>query len=189
MKMDPSLVFLPATELLSKIKTRQLTVVEVVSAFLDQIERHNPELNSVIDLRDREDILAEAEAKDLALAQGEELGLLHGLPMTVKDSFLVKGLKNSNGDPLLRNYVAEKDAELVKRLKQAGGIIIGKTNCALYCIDWQSTNFWNGQTNNPYDTTRVAGGSSGGSAVAVAAGMSPVELGADAGGSVRVPAH
>ena len=170
MLMDKPLVFLPATEILAKIKARPLTVVQVATAFLDQIAQHNPTLNAVIDLRSREEVLAEARAKDEALERGEAVGRLHGLPMTVKDSFLVQGLKNSNGDPMLRHYVAEEDAELVRRLKQEGAIILGKTNCPLFCIDWQSTNFWNGQTNNPYDLGRVSGGSSGGSAVAVSAG-------------------
>ncbi len=184
-----NLVFESATILVEKIKSRELTVVELVTAFLNQIEKHNPKINAIIDLRKREAILDEAKQKDLDVQQGNHLGLLHGLPLTIKDSFFVKGLINSNGDPLLRNYVATEDAELVTKLKEAGAIIIGKTNTPLYCIDWQSTNFWNGQTNNPYDISRVAGGSSGGSAASVASGFSPLELGADAGGSIRVPAH
>ena len=184
-----NIVFTPANELVAHIKSRKISVVEVVIAFLDHIKAHNPAINAVCDLRNEKDILNEALQKDEAIKLGKEVGLLHGLPLTIKDSFFVKGLVNSNGDPLLRNYVAEEDAELVKRLKDAGAIIIGKTNVPLYSIDWQSTNFWNGQTNNPYDLSRVAGGSSGGSAVAVSAGFSPLELGADAGGSIRVPAH
>ena len=137
--MDPRLVFTPATTLLSQIRNRERSVVEVATAFLDHIAQVDPTLNAVIDLHPREQILAEAKAKDEALARGGAVGRLHGLPMTVKDSFLVKGLKNSNGDPMLRNYIAEEDAELVRRLKAEGAIIIGKTNCALYCIDWQST--------------------------------------------------
>jgi amidase len=184
-----NIVFESATELVRKIKAKEITVVETVTAFLNHIEKFNPTVNAISDLREKEEILNEAREKDLTIEQGKSLGLLHGLPITVKDSFLVNGLKNSNGDPLSRNYVATEDAELVKRLKNAGAIIIGKTNTALYCLDWQSTNFWNGQTNNPYDISRVAGGSSGGSAVSVASGFSPLELGADAGGSIRVPAH
>lgn len=184
-----NIVFESATKLVEKIKKREITVVEVVTAFLNHIEKFNPTINAICDIRKKDEILEEALRKDLEIQQGKNLGLLHGLPLTIKDSFLVKGLKNSNGDPFLRNYVATEDAELVKRLRDAGAIIIGKTNTALYCIDWQSTNFWNGQTNNPYDISRVAGGSSGGSAVSVASGFSPLELGADAGGSIRVPAH
>ncbi|MBL4582199.1 MAG: hypothetical protein JKY29_10300, partial [Gammaproteobacteria bacterium] len=131
----------------------------------------------------------EAKEKDCQLITQATIGALHGIPITIKESFLVKGLKISNGDPLLRNNRATEDAELVKRLRDAGAIIIGVTNVALYCIDWQSTNFWNGQTNNPHNLNKVAGGSSGGSSAAVAANFSPLSLGADAGGSVRVPAH
>ena len=184
-----NIIFTPAHVLVSDIKAKKKSVTEIVAAFLTQIKKHNSKLNAVIDLRNEEEILKEALEKDNDIELGKPLGLLHGLPITIKDSFLAKGLKNSNGDPLLRNYIANEDAELVKRLKNEGAIVIGKTNSALYCIDWQSSNFWNGQTNNPYDFTRVAGGSSGGSAVAVAAGFSPLELGADAGGSIRVPAH
>lgn len=184
-----NIVFIPATELIDKIKSGKISVVEVVTSFLNQIKENNPRINAVCDLRNKEEILKEALQKDEDVRKGKPLGILHGLPLTIKDSFLVKGLKNSNGDPLLRNYVATEDAELVKRLKREGAIIIGKTNTPLYCIDWQSTNFWNGQTNNPYDLSRVAGGSSGGSAVSVASGFSPLELGADLGGSIRVPAH
>ncbi len=184
-----NIVFTSANELVENIKSKKISVVEVVTAFLNHIKENNSQINAICDLRNEEDILKEALQKDEDIKLGKQLGILHGLPLTIKDSFLVKGLKNSNGDPLLRNYIATEDAELVKRLKNEGVIIIGKTNTALYCIDWQSTNFWNGQTNNPYDLTRVAGGSSGGSAVSVSSGFSPLELGADAGGSIRVPAH
>lgn len=187
--MNSDIIFLPANEIVSRIKSKKTTVVEVINAFLNQIERFNPRLNAIIDQRDRGDILREAVEKDAEITNGKELGLLHGLPLTIKDSFLVKGMKNSNGDPLLRKYIADEDCELVRRLKAEGAIIIGKTNVPLYCIDWQSTNSWNGRTNNPYDMSRVAGGSSGGAAVAVSAGFSPLELAADVGGSVRVPAH
>lgn len=184
-----NIVFTSASKLVESIKSKQISVFEVVTAFLNQIKTHNPTINAVCDLRNEEEILNEALQKDEDIKLGKATGRLHGLPLTIKDSFFVKGLINSNGDPFLRNYIAQEDAELVKWLKNEGAIIIGKTNIPLYCIDWQSTNFWNGQTNNPYDLSRVAGGSSGGSAVAVASGFSPLELGADAGGSVRVPAH
>jgi amidase len=184
-----NIVFSSALQISQKIKSKEISVLAVVEAFLNQIDTHNARINAVYQLRDRNEILAEAKEKDLQIANNLELGLLHGVPITIKDSFLVKNLKTSNGDPLLRNYVATEDAELVKRLKDAGAIILGKTNAALYCIDWQSTNFWNGRTNNPYDVSRSAGGSSGGSAAALASGFSALELGSDAGGSIRVPAH
>lgn len=184
-----NLVFSSAREIRDKIKNQQISVEETCIAFLLQIKKHNKELNAVCELRNEKEILEEAREKDRLIESHQAKGLLFGLPITVKDTFWVKGLKNSNGDPLHRNYVAKEDAELIKILKEEGAIIIGKTNIPLYCIDWQTTNFWNGRTNNPYDISRVAGGSSGGSAVAVSAGFSPLELGSDAGGSIRVPAH
>ena len=186
--MNSELVHLPARTIVQKIKSREVSAVEVATAFLTQIEQCNSTINAICDLRSKEDILKEAHQKDEMLLQGE-VGALHGLPMTVKDCFWVKGLKTSNGHPLYRNYIAQEDAELIKRLKNAGAIIIGKTNLPLFSIDWQATNFWNRRTNNPHDLSRVPGGSSGGSAAAVASGCSPLELGGDQGGSIRVPAH
>lgn len=186
--MESSIIYLSAREVVARIKAQEVSVVEVVTAFLDRIDQLNPAVNAISDLRTRKDILAEAEEKDEMLQAGN-IRTLHGLPMTIKDCFWVKGLKTSNGHPAYRNYVAEEDAELVKRLKNAGVIVLGKTNVPLFSIDWQATNFWNGTTNNPYDLSRVPGGSSGGSAAAVAAGFSPIELGGDQGGSIRVPAH
>lgn len=181
--------YLSATELVQKIQDRLLSVAEVMQAFLDRIAAHNEQINAVVVLRPVEELMTEAKQKDEALQAGQTAGRLFGLPMTVKDAFWVKGLRNTNGDPLAIKNIADQDAELIRRLKAEGAIIMGKTNLPLYSLDWQSTNWWYGQTNNPYDITRVPGGSSGGAAAAVAAGFSPVELGADAGGSVRVPAH
>jgi amidase len=183
--------YLPATEILRAIHSRQVSVEYVAGAFLDHIKRHNPRINAIVALREEEDILQEAREKDRLLKEGICIGPLHGLPMTVKDSYQVQGLPVSNGMFISKrtHALAIEDAELVKRLKKAGAILIGKTNLPMFSIDWQSTNTWFGQTNNPYDLTRVAGGSSGGSAAAVAMGLSPLELGSDAGGSIRVPAH
>lgn len=178
-----------AQELATKIQTKQISITAVITAYLKQIDELNPSINAISHFRDRAAILEEAKQKDLQLKNGLAKGVLFGVPITIKESFLVKGLTVSNGDPLLRKYMATEDAELVKRLKEAGAIIIGMTNLPLFCIDWQSTNFWNGQTNNPHDLTRVAGGSSGGSSAAVAAQFSPISIGSDAGGSIRVPAH
>ncbi len=187
--MSKEITSLSASKIALKIKNREISVLQTVNAFLKRIEQVNPIVNAICELRKKEDILNDAREKDLLIQKGEIYGLLFGVPITIKDSIQVIGLKNSNGDPLLKNYVASEDAELVKRLKNEGAIIIGKTNTALYCMDWQSSNFWNGQTNNPYDLTRVAGGSSGGSAVAISSNLSALDLGADAGGSVRIPAH
>jgi len=184
-----SILFSSATEITKLIRDKKISCVEVTKLFLDQIELHNKTINAISDIRDYNDIITEAKAKDKLLKDGAVLGPLHGLPMTVKDSFNVKGLISSNGNPKLKDNIANEDAELVTRLKDAGAIIIGKTNLALYALDWQSTNPWFGQTNNPYNLNHVVGGSSGGSAAALASGFTPLELGTDAGGSIRVPAH
>jgi len=136
-----------------------------------------------------DDIINEAKDKDRLLENREVLGPLHGLPMTVKDTYNVLGLISSNGNPKLKSNIVNTDAALVARLKDAGAIINGKTNLALYALDWQSTNPWFGQTNTPYNLDHVVGGSSGGSAEALASGFTALELGTDAGGSIRVPAH
>ena len=184
-----SILFQSATEITRKIRDTEISCESVVRQFLEHIEKHNEVINAIADLRNFDDIINEAKDKDKLLESGEILGPLHGLPMTVKDTFNVLGLISSNGNPKLKNNIANTDAELVARLKEAGAIIIGKTNLALYAIDWQSTNPWFGQTNNPYNLDHVVGGSSGGSAAALASGFTALELGTDAGGSIRVPAH
>ncbi len=153
-----SICYWPATKIVRHIRTQEITVERVIRAFLHQIARHNTRINAITDLRNEADLLQEAREKDRQVRAGAVLGPLHGLPMTVKDGFNVRGLISSNGHPGYRRHRATDDAELVKRLKQAGAIIIGKTNLPLFSIDWQSTNWWFGQTNNPYDVRRVAGG-------------------------------
>lgn len=187
--MNKKLVFLPATVLAQKIKTKTISILELTTVFLQHIKQYNPTINALSDCRSVEDILEEAKAKDQQLASGAAVGALFGVPITIKESFWVKGLIATNGDPLLRKHRATQDAAVVQKLKAAGAIILGMTNVPLFCIDWQTTNFWNGQTNNPYKLSSVAGGSSGGAAAAVAAGFSPISIGSDAGGSIRVPAH
>ncbi|MBV1924672.1 MAG: amidase [Flavobacteriaceae bacterium] len=184
-----SIIFQSATEITQLIRDRKISCEEVAKQFLNQIDKYNTSINAITDIRDYLDIINEAKTKDLLLEKGELVGPLHGLPMTVKDSFSVKGLLSTNGNPKLKSNIAQEDAALVKRLKDAGAIIIGKTNLALYALDWQSTNPWFGQTNNPYNLNHVVGGSSGGSAAALASGFTALELGTDAGGSIRVPAH
>ncbi|RKR13060.1 amidase [Maribacter vaceletii] len=184
-----NIVFKSATEITKLIREKKISCVEVTNQFLEHIKSYNSTINAVVDLRNEADILNEAKKKDQLLREGIVLGTLHGLPMTVKDTFNVKGLISSNGNPKLKNNIVNNDAELVTRLKNAGAIIIGKTNLALYALDWQSTNPWFGQTNNPYNLNHVVGGSSGGSAAALASGFTSLELGTDAGGSIRVPAH
>ncbi|AUP77714.1 amidase [Flavivirga eckloniae] len=183
------IIFKSATEITQLIRDKKISCVEVVKQFLNHIERHNKTINAITDIRDYNDIIIEARFKDKLLNKGGVLGPLHGLPITVKDTYNVAGLITSNGNPKLKGNIVVNDAELVTRLKKAGAIIIGKTNLALYALDWQSTNPWFGQTNNPYNLNHVVGGSSGGSAAALASGFTALELGTDAGGSIRVPAH
>ncbi|HCX21678.1 MAG: hypothetical protein CMB80_28425 [Flammeovirgaceae bacterium] len=187
--MSKEITLLSATDLARRIRKKELKITEVIEAFLKHIDEINPSVNAISQLRTKEDLRQEAKEKEAYLEKGLEPGPLFGVPVTVKESIMVKGLQLTNGDPMLKNNVAEEDALLVKRLKDAGAIIIGMTNLAFLSIDWQSTNAWNGTTNNPYDLSRTAGGSSGGSSAAVAAFMSPISIGADAGGSIRVPAH
>ncbi|OUR91163.1 hypothetical protein A9Q87_11885 [Flavobacteriales bacterium 34_180_T64] len=184
-----TIVFQSASQITKEIREGKVSCVSVAKQFLEHIKSHNKTINAITDLRGYDDVIKEAKVKDRLLQDGVVLGPLHGLPMTVKDTYNVKGLISSNGNPKLKNNIAEYDAELVRRLKDAGAIIIGKTNLALFALDWQSTNPWFGQTNNPYNFNHVVGGSSGGSAAALASGFTALELGTDAGGSIRVPAH
>ncbi len=183
------IIFHSAIETTYLIKEKKISCEEVMRQYLNHIKKYNSAINAISDLRDENELLEEAKTKDRLLIDGIVLGPLYGLPMTVKDTYNVKGLISSNGNPKLKSNIASEDAALVTRLKDAGAIILGKTNLALYALDWQSTNPWFGQTNNPYNLNHVVGGSSGGSAAALASGFTSLELGTDAGGSIRVPAH
>jgi amidase len=182
------LSFLSARELARRIKRRSLSSLALVDHFIARIERLNPALNAVITL-DADGARAAAQRADAAVARGELLGPLHGVPMTIKDSFEVSGMRTTCGAPALRDYVPKTDAIVVQRLRAAGAILMGKTNTPLYCADGQTYNAVFGTTNNPWDVTRTPGGSSGGSAAALAAGFTPIEVGSDIAGSIRCPAH
>ncbi len=186
--MDLDVATATATELMVALRQRSLSSRELTGHLLDRIGRENPRLNAVVAL-DAERALAAAADADAATARGAATGPLHGLPMTVKDVWETEGLVTTSGAPELAGYVPTTDALAVARLKGAGAIIIGKTNTPLYAGDFQTFNDVYGTTNNPWDVTRTAGGSSGGSAAAVAAGLTPLELGSDIGGSIRIPAH
>ena len=177
-----------ASELTRAIRERSLSSRELLDHLLSRIAHHNPDLNAVVAL-DEERARTGAGAADAAMANGESSGPLHGLPMTVKDVWETEGLVTTSGAPELAHHIPETDALTVGRLKEAGAIIFGKTNTPLYAGDIQTFNEVYGVTNNPWDTSRTAGGSSGGAAAAVAAGMTPLELGSDIGGSIRNPAH
>jgi len=180
--------FKSATELANSIRRGEITSLNLLNLYLDRIQRYNEDINAVVAL-DINAARARAAEADNVLAQGQNWGSLHGVPMTVKDVFEVVGMAATSGDPKLKNYIPNRNAIAVQRLIDAGAIIFGKTNVPYHASDIQSYNEIYGTTNNPWDLSRTPGGSSGGSAAALAAGFTPLELGSDIGGSVRFPAH
>lgn len=175
-----------ARELAAAVGARSVSALELTDAAIARIEARDAAINAVV-VRDFDRARDQARQVDLAVAQGADLPLA-GVPMTVKESFNVAGLPTTFGLEAARDYRATEDADAVKRLKAAGAVILGKSNVPVSLSDYQSDNPIYGRTNNPHDLTRSAGGSSGGSAAALAAGMVPLELGSDAGGSIRAPA-
>src|SRR5215831_6024888 len=176
-----------ATDLIGALAARQISARELLDAAIARIEALHEKINAVV-VRDFDRARAAADAADVALGRGEWLPLL-GLPMTVKEQFSIAGLPTTWGNPKFRDWQPQVDAVVVQRLKAAGAIILGKTNVPVNLADWQSYNDVYGTTNNPYNHGRTPGGSSGGSASALAAGFVPLELGSDIGGSLRAPAH
>lgn len=176
-----------ATEIAAKIRNKEVTSYEVVSAYLQQIDTQNSIFNAVV-LVDMENALRQAKLADEAIKNGDHLGKLHGVPITIKDNYLTQGLTTTSGYEPLRNYIPTKDAELVKLLKSEGAIIIGKTNLSVLAMDMQTDNTIFGKTNNAWDISRTSGGSSGGCAVALATGMTALSFGNDLAGSIRLPA-
>jgi amidase len=185
--MDTTLLK-PATEAAAMLAGKEVSARELTEALLAWIEAANPGLGAVVALR-AEEALAEAAAADQATARGGVLGPLHGVPMTVKDAFDVAGLPTTWGNPAFAGHLAGSDATVVRRLRRAGAIVVGKTNVAYMLGDFgQTANPLHGVTANPWDRARTPGGSSGGAAAAVAAGMSFLEYGSDLVGSIRLPA-
>lgn len=178
--------FKTVVELSGALARRKVSAVELAQDAISRIERHDGKINAIC-VRDFERGLAAARVADAALARGETRPLL-GIPVTVKESFNVAGLPTTWGFPPQKDFIAAEDALPVTRVKDAGGVVLGKTNVPLGLGDWQSYNDIYGTTNNPYDLGRTPGGSSGGSAAALAAGYGPLSLGSDIGGSLRVPA-
>ncbi|MBK1662314.1 amidase [Paracraurococcus ruber] len=185
---DLAFAFASALDLAAAIRARRIGSREALEMYVGRIERLDGRLNAVV-VRDFDRARARADAADAALARGEDWGPLHGLPMTVKESFDVAGLPTHWGFPALRDSIAASDALAVQRLRGAGAIIFGKTNVPVALADWQSYNAVHGTTNNPWDLARAPGGSSGGAAAALAAGLTSLELGSDIGASIRNPAH
>jgi amidase len=183
-----NIVFATASQLAQMIRDQEVSAVEVVEAYLQQIDKHNSKINAIATL-DAEQAIKRAREADQALARGENWGVLHGVPITVKDTFETAGLRTTAGYKPLRNHIPTQDATVVARLRQAGAILLGKTNLAEMASDFQSINDLFGQVNNPWNLNCTPGGSSGGSAAAIAAGFSALELGNDASGSTRQPAH
>jgi amidase len=185
---DDALIYAPARELVAELQRGKLSSVELLDAYLARVDERDGELNAVV-ATDLERARREAAAADEAARRGESLGPLHGLPMTVKDAFETAGLVTTSGSPDLADHVPARDADAVARLRSAGAIVWGKTNLPLFAGDLQTFNDVYGETRNPWDTSRGPGGSSGGSAVALAAGYTALELGSDIGGSIRNPSH
>ena len=170
------------------IRDREMSAVEVVQAHLDRIEEVNPNLNAVVcPCADR--ALREAREADAALSRGDEVGPLHGVPMTLKDSLDTEGVVSTGGTAGRRDFIPERDATLVARLRAAGAILLGKTNTPEITWSGETDNDVYGRANNPFDLERSPGGSSGGAAAIISACGSPFDIGSDTGGSIRAPAH
>ncbi|OUS23717.1 hypothetical protein A9Q99_27155 [Gammaproteobacteria bacterium 45_16_T64] len=184
----PNIAYTSASELAQLIKNGELTSEEITSHFIERIKRYNPDINAVI-ASDFDNALALAKRADEQTKAGGKLGVLHGVPMTIKDSFEVVGMPTTSGSVRLKDHHAKQNATAVQRLIDAGAIILGKTNLPLFAGDLQSFNDIYGVTNNPWNHSRTPGGSSGGSAAALAAGLTPIELGSDIAGSIRTPSH
>lgn len=183
-----NLALLSAVEQQRLLVERQVSATELLDACLEQHEAHNPELNAVIETRIGDAREAARRADDEA-ASGRLLGPLHGLPMTIKDSIDWAGTPSTWGDPEHGDHRPTEDADVLKQLRAAGAVVYGKSNVPLHLGDWQTDNEIHGRTHNPWDLSRTAGGSSGGSAVSIATGMASLEVGSDIGGSIRWPAN
>jgi len=182
------LAFQSATDLRNSIQRRKIKSIELLELYIERMQRHNPQINAIV-ATDLDRARERAIAADKALGNGESWGVLHGLPVTIKDSFEVVGMPCTSGVPDLKDYQPARNAFVVQRLLDEGAVIFGKTNLPLFAMDVQSYNEVYGQTNNPWNRDMVPGGSSGGAAAALAAGLTGLEMGSDIGGSIRNPAH
>lgn len=180
--------FPSAAEIAARIRAKAVSPVEVAQAHLARIERLNPKLNAFVDWQP-ERVLEQARHAEQAILRRENLGPLHGVPLSIKSSIDVAGHRSEAGTRLRAGSIAAQDAPLVARLRAAGAVILGVTNTPELLMAWETDNRLYGRTNNPWDLTRTAGGSSGGEAAAIAAGLSAGGVGSDGGGSIREPAH
>jgi amidase len=185
--MNRSLNFLSASQLAAMIRSGEITSRQTVEAYLAQTKEHNPTYNAIVTLNETQ-ALAQADQADQAMRDGKPCGPLHGVPITIKDTYRVEGSRTTAGYPPLADYVADRDAVAVQLLKDAGAIIVGRTNTPTLAMDMQTDNPIFGRTNNPWDVHRTPGGSSGGCATALATGMTSLSLGSDLAGSIRLPA-
>jgi aspartyl-tRNA(Asn)/glutamyl-tRNA(Gln) amidotransferase subunit A len=184
--MTTAIFYSDATRLAELIRNREISPVEVVQAHLDRIEAVNPKINAIVSVA--EGALEAAKAAESAVLAGENLGPLHGVPFTAKDSIDTAGVLTQRGSPIFRGRIPDADATSVARMKKAGGILLAKTNLPEFSYWIESDNLLSGRSNNPWDVSRTPGGSSGGESAAIAAGMSPIGLGTDLAISVRGPA-
>jgi aspartyl-tRNA(Asn)/glutamyl-tRNA(Gln) amidotransferase subunit A len=184
--MNNELIYSDATKLAELIRTREVSPVEVMQAHLDRIEAVNPKVNAIVTIV--EDALKSARRAEAAVQRGDQLGPLHGVPFTAKDSIDTARVPTQRGTPIFKGRTPQTDATSVARLKKAGGILLAKTNLPEFSYGVESDNLLTGRTNNPWNLDLTPGGSSGGEAAAIAAGMSPLGLGTDLAISVRGPA-
>ncbi len=184
----PELTATSAIDLASMMREKKVSPVEVAQAYLHRIEEQNTRLNAFVHL-EAERVLREARKAEAVIQRGESVGPLHGVPLSIKSSIDVAGYRCETGTKLRAGYIAARDAVLVDRLRGAGAIILGVTNAPEMLMAWETDNLLYGRTNNPWDLSRTAGGSSGGESAAIASGMSAGGVGSDGGGSIREPAH
>src|SRR6202035_1743549 len=182
------LTFLHAVFMAEKVRRKKISPAELVEAHLAQIEKLNPRLKAFVQVDAERARRAALDAENEGM-HGETLGPLHGVPVSIKSALAVAGMRCESGTRLRAGFVPAQDAPLVARLRAAGAIVLGVTNTAELLMAWETDNLLYGRTNSPWDVERTPGGSSGGEAAAIAAGMSPGGVGSDGGGSIRIPAH
>ena len=185
--MDSELCFAPATELRSKIDNKEISIVELTQLFLDRIQLLNPKLNAYLTVCEEQALAAAQEAQE-AIEQGQHRGPLHGIPISIKDLEMTQGITTTMGSLIYKDSIPSLDSVVVERVKESGAIILGKTNTPEFGQSGTTENLLGGPCRNPWDINRTPGGSSGGAASALAAGLCTLATGSDGGGSIRIPA-